>query len=311
MKNMFKTIIFDPPIVPPVMGGKRKGGIIKIGILLPIISLAILSAQSGTEVYLFDLLSVDDKYAIANPVNISNNPGYDNQPSFMKNGRTVLFASTRNGQTDIVSYNIRTKKKTWLTETEGGEYSPLQIGGSNAFSAIRLDPDGYQRLYKYSMYSGKSKELVKDLKIGYHGWVDRDQLVSFVLGDPQTLQHSNVRTGENKILDDTIGRSIHKLPKSGRVAYISKKQNPWTVNTIDLESGSIETMIHTLEESEDFAVTHSGVLIMGKGSALYNFDPYNHTDWVKIADLSDYKLDGITRLAISPKADKIVIVAEE
>jgi hypothetical protein len=32
---------------------------------------------------------------------------------------------------------------------------------------------------------------------------------------------------------------------------------------------------------------------------------------VKIADLSDYGLDGITRLAISPKADKIVIVLEE
>ncbi len=272
---------------------------------------SILTAQSGTEVYLFDLLSIDDKYAIANPVNISNNPGYDNQPSFMKNGRQVLFAANRNGQTDIVSYNIRTKKKTWLTDTEGGEYSPLQIGTSTAFSAIRLDPDGYQRLYKYSMYSGKGKELVKDLKIGYHGWVGRGQLVSFVLGNPPTLQHSNVRTGENKIMDDTIGRSIHKLPNSGRVAYISKKKTPWSINTIDPKKGDIQTLIHTLDGSEDFAVTHSGVLIMGQGSKLYNYDPYNHTDWVQIADLSDYGLDGITRLAISPKADKVAIVVNE
>ena len=83
------------------------------------------------------------------------------------------------------------------------------------------------------------------------------------------------------------------------------------MNTVDLESGEIETTIHTLDESEDFVITHSGVLIMGKGSVLYNFDPYNHSDWVRIADLSNYGLKGITRLAISPKADKIVIVVEE
>ena len=70
-------------------------------------------------------------------------------------------------------------------------------------------------------------------------------------------------------------------------------------------------MIHTLDESEDFAVTYSGVLIMGKGNLLYNFDPYNHTDWVQIADLSDYELDDITRLAISPKANKIAIIVNE
>ena len=279
--------------------------------LLPLLVCTILSAQSATEVYLIDLLSVNDKYAIANPVNISNNPGCDNQPSFTKNGRSVLFASTRNGQTDIVSYNIRNGKKKWLTDTDGGEYSPLQIGSSNAFSAIRLDPDGHQRLYKYSMYSGKSKVLVKDLKIGYHCWTGRGRLVSFVLGDPHTLQLNNIKLNKNKIMDDTIGRTILKLPKSTRVAYISKKNEQWMINTIDPNSGEIKKMIYTLDGSEDFAITHSGVLIMGKGSELYNFDPYNHSDWVKIGDVSNFGLDGITRIAVSPKADKIVIVVNE
>ena len=161
------------------------------------------------------------------------------------------------------------------------------------------------------MISKNSKELVKDLKIGYHLWVGRTELVSFVLGEPVTLQYSNLKTGENKILDVNIGRSIHKLPKSGLVAYISKKQKPWTVNTIDLENGSIKTMVASLQGSEDFALTKSGVLIMGRGSILYSFDPKEQMDWVQIADLSDYGLDEITRLAISPKMDKIVIVVNE
>jgi Tol biopolymer transport system component len=276
-----------------------------------VIILTFINAQTGSEIYLFDLLSVDDKYAIANPVNISDNPGYDNQPSFMKNGRQILFSSTRDGQQDICLYHIKSGKKTWMTDTQGSEYSPLQIGTSNAFSAIRLDLDGTQLLYKYSMYSGKPKVLVKDLKIGYHCWIDRKKLITFVLGDPHTLQLNNIQSNSNRVMDNTIGRTILKLPKSNRVAYISKKEKQWMINQIDPKSGEIEMMIHTLKGSEDFAVTHSGVLIMGKGSELYNFDPYNHTDWVKIGDVSDYGLSGITRIAISTKGDRITIVVSE
>ena len=80
--------------------------------LILLLLITLIYSQTPTEVYLFELSKVNGQYSLTNPVNISNNPGYDNQPSFMKNGRQVLFASTRNQQTDIVSYNIRTKKKS-------------------------------------------------------------------------------------------------------------------------------------------------------------------------------------------------------
>jgi hypothetical protein len=273
--------------------------------------LGILWGQSSTEVYLFDLVSKEDVYAISNPINISNNPGYDNQPSFMKHGRAVLYASTRNGQTDIVSYQIRTGKKTWLTNTEGSEYSPLQIGSGNAFSAIRLDQDGTQLLYKYSMYSKQGKVLIPDLKIGYHGWVDRNRLLSFVLGDPHTLQLSALKEGKNQILDEKIGRSIHKIPKTSLMSYISKQNVPWTINTLDPETGMTDLIIHAFDGSEDFAWTPSGIMFMGGGDILYKYDPNYDQDWVAMADLNDFGLNDITRLTVSPKGDKVVIVVVE
>ena len=42
-------------------------------------------AQPNTEVYLFDLDRTDGKINLSNPKNISNNEGYDNQPSFLDN----------------------------------------------------------------------------------------------------------------------------------------------------------------------------------------------------------------------------------
>ena len=55
----------------------------------------------------------------------------------------MLYASTRSEQTDVVLYHLNTQKQEWrCATTQGSEYSPLRIPGSEAFSAIRLDTTG-------------------------------------------------------------------------------------------------------------------------------------------------------------------------
>lgn len=140
-----------------------------------------LLAQPNTEVYLMDITSEDGKTAFTNLRNISNNEGYDNQPSFYDN-ETILFSSTRNGQTDIAAYNINTGSVTWISNTpEGSEYSPLRIPNSNDISAIRLDTNGLQRLYRYDDLSGESTVIRKNAKVGYHVWHSEDVLVNTIL----------------------------------------------------------------------------------------------------------------------------------
>ena len=120
-------------------------------LLLSAISCIQLHAQQSTEVYLTNLGLEKDSVNINDAINISENEGYDNQPSFLDNDR-VLYAATRNGQTDIVLFHIKDKTLSWITDTpNGSEYSPLKIPGKNAVSAIRLDEDGLQRLYEYNL----------------------------------------------------------------------------------------------------------------------------------------------------------------
>ncbi|MGO4919050.1 hypothetical protein [Maribacter spongiicola] len=103
-------------------------------------------AQQGTEVYVANLDLSTDSLKINEVINISNNEGYDNQPSFFSYEK-ILFASTRNNQTDIALYDVKDKTTTWLSNTpNGSEYSPLKIPGRDAVSAVRLDKDGLQRL---------------------------------------------------------------------------------------------------------------------------------------------------------------------
>lgn len=270
-------------------------------------------AQPNTEVYLFDLKKKGKTFVVSNPRNISANQGYDNQPSFLPNGSAILFTSTQpDGQTDIIKYTIASKQKTKLTSTTGGsEYSPTVMPNNTHFSAILLEKDGRQLLWKYPLTGGKGEIAVPDLKIGYHCWYDQNTLFSFVLGDQFTLQKSSLSTGKNEIMASDIGRSLHRIPKQEAISYIQKhKDKPWVIQSLNPISGETSSIIETLEKSEDMAWTPKGIILMGKGDELFKFDPKRDTTWVKIASLSNYGLKGITRLAISPKGNKVVLVVE-
>ncbi len=179
-------------------------------------------SQSNTEVFLFDLEINYSNIGIKNGKNISNNVGYDNQPSFLDD-RYIVFASTRNEQTDVVKYDSRFNSKIWINSTDGGEYTPLKIPNNNAVSAVRLDKDAKQRLYRYDLGNATSTELIKDLVVAYYTWYNEEIIVSAVIeGEQLNLVSTNIKTGVNKILASNVGRSLHKIPNSNLVSFISK-----------------------------------------------------------------------------------------
>lgn len=199
----------------------------------------VIQAQPNTEIYVFDLIKADSNYTIHNPINVTHqNPGYDNQPYFTDKG-DLLFVSTRQGQTDVARVGMEDFKWTWLTATPGSEYSPTQLPGSTAFSAINLEKDGTQLLWKYPP-NGKPEVIIPDLIIGYHCWFDSKTLVSFVLGDPSTLQVCDSITKACKTYGKNIGRSLHKIPGQPKVSFISKEKEHWEILSLDPASGKTE-----------------------------------------------------------------------
>lgn len=276
--------------------------------LLVIMTPLAVFCQSDTEVYLFDLSTENNQIQITNGKNISNNEGYDNQPSF-QNEHTILFASTRNKQTDILQYNSITGAKKWLSDTkQGSEYSPTQVPKSKYISAIRLDTTGLQYLYRYR--KGKSKAMLKDLKIGYHVWNSRNVLISFVLGEPHRLVVSNLKNNTHYTADTNIGRSLHNIPNSNLVSYISKKNDIWEIRSLDVKTYKTEKIANTVPNVEDMCWLADGSILMGKGKVLYRFDPKKDTEWkiVKLFDKENF--DNITRITTNASNTKLVIAAE-
>jgi len=203
-------------------------------LLLSISCFAPALAQQNTEVFLADLIETKGTVKIGPLTNISNNDGYDNQPSFL-NDDTILFSSTRNNQTDIALYSISTGEKTWISSTpKGSEYSPLKIPNKEAISAIRLDDDGLQRLYQYDIQTGVSEELLKDLKVGYHVWYNDYILVCTILVENRMdLVVANLKEGTNYTIAKNVGRSLHKIPNTNLVSYISKAEDKLELKSLN------------------------------------------------------------------------------
>ena len=273
--------------------------------------------QNATEIYLFDLVKTDDSYILKNPVNISNSKGFDNQPSFTEDGRSILFSSVRNGQMDIAQYEIFDDYRTWLTNTEANEFSPQSYPKKKKhFTAVRQEIDGTQLLYTYSYKNKEPEILIPNLKVGYYLWLNARSLVSFVIDDIETLQVSDFKNKIKYPVQKNIGRSLQKIPYnmdigSNLFSFISKDHEEPEIYAINPKTSDIKYLADPLPDSEDFTWTVDGSILMGNDDQIYKLKPGEDEDWARISIESDLPVKNITRLAVSPNGKKIAVVVDE
>jgi hypothetical protein len=168
-------------------------------------------------------------------------------------------------------------------------------------------------LGKYPLGGGKPTVLIDNLIVGYHAWIDEDRLLLFVLGEPQTLHVYNVKTKEDKVLAERIGRSLHKIPDQNAMSFVHKiSESEWIIKRWDVASSEITTIIKTLSGREDLCWTPDGRIIMSDGMKIYSIDPFKEKEWSEIVIKSGSDLlKGTTRLAIDRKGKKLALVVAE
>ncbi len=272
----------------------------------------LILAQSDTEVYLFDLEVNEGHIGLNNPKNISNNEGYDNQPSFMDD-HTLLYAATRDGQTDILRFDLlKGSLKTWITDTPtGSEYSPLKIPEKSSISAIRLDLDGLQRLYEYDIAVGDANVLLKDLKVGYHVWYNKRMLVCTVLVENgMNLVVANVQNGEVKTIDNNVGRSLLKVPYKTQISYLKKEGEQWKIKTLDPLTLETTTIMDNIPNTQDICWLQDGTILTASGKMVFYANPEKGSSWKPLMHFEDEEIQNISRIAVNESNTRLAFVAE-
>lgn len=272
------------------------------------------AAQGGTDVLVAPFSDIAGRVSVGKPLNVTRRVGYDNQPAFTPDGSTILFTSTRgDGQADIWRVSVRGGAPVRVTRTDPeSEYSATPIPGQSGFSAIRVERDSTQRLWRFDSDGGGAQLVLNALRpVGYHVWIGDATLGTFVLGSrgvPNALVLVDPRTEHADTLARDIGRALVRVPGRDAFTFIQIGNDTSWISEVDVRTKTIRRIAPSPAGSDYHLWSPNGRLIASSGTRLLlRVDDR----WDVLADFAEVGVQGISRLALSPRGDRIAFVAED
>lgn len=267
-------------------------------------------ATPSPDVFLVGIRSQGTSLVLTGVVkNITARPGYDNQPAWSADGRSVYYTSTRDdAQADIYRVDIASGRDARITSTAPeSEYSATLTPDGGAISVIRVERDSSQRIWRFPISGAAPTVLLPALKpAGYHAWANDHTLAVFVLGQPNALVLADVNTQRVDTVARHVGRSLHRIPGTDHISFPQLADSAAAV-VIELDPATRQQSRRAVlpPHVEDYAWTPAGRLVAGEGSRLLQ---WNGTSWALVGDLATAGITQITRLAVSPDQAWIAVV---
>lgn len=191
------------------------------------------------------------------------------------------------------------------------EYSPTPTPDGLYVSCIRQGADGSQNLVKYPVGGGKAIVLIDNHLVGYHIWLDDDRVLTFVLNKASNDMYlHDLSTGIERKLASNIGRCFKNIPNRSAISYIQLDgEGRSEIKSLDTKTLEISRITKSLGKVQDYAWLSKEQIILAQDSKIYSWSPVKN--WSEIFDLSNEDLNGITRIAVNSKRDKIIFISEE
>ncbi|MEM6723931.1 MAG: hypothetical protein AAF598_07830, partial [Bacteroidota bacterium] len=286
--------------------------------ILPALLLLLLPfmgiSQAASNLYIIDMERGNaDFFQFRNPqlLTFDNGQFYNNQP-FLMDSLLFYTASVDTTQTDLYLLDLEAKTRYRMTNSPESEYSPIVMPNGNYLSMVRVSADGNnsQQLWKMPLdLSGGPTVVMDRVKgVGCHEWLSDSLVAIFIVGNPHQLKLFDVYTQRFELIKSNVGRCLHHQD-NGDFFYVDKSlEGAWFIKSVNFDQRRPTlTVVQTLKDVEDFAVTNDGLFLMGKGSKLYKFNAAIDDSWIEIADFTNWGIRNITRIDV--ETDKIVVVS--
>lgn len=282
--------------------------IVALGIMLLPAGLAV-----AQDIYLADLEQSAEGIQLGVPVNITAREGYDNQPSFSPGGKTILFTSLREDETDIFEYRIETGEVTQLTDTpDMPEYSPIPGADDTDFTVVRDNTVPNQSVWRIARAGGVSEwALTSQEPVGYYAFNDRGDVLAW-LRYGFVIQLMIPDKNESRFVTGNAAPSAPKIvPGSDRFSFVHRQANGETwIKVLDPADLSVRPVAPLPGEQIEYAWTMNGGLLAVIDDVLSAW-PVGSTEWTPVADLAGLGLANAYRLMVSPDGTRLAIVADD
>lgn len=277
-----------------------------------------------TDIFVGRIAAFASRPVVGQLENVTNRPGYDNQPSFAPFTSAFYYvAEGETGKTDIRRFDIDSgADEAVFISGDRSEYSPKAVRGG-FISYIQEDPSGeVTRVYKRPADRSAEGAPVADFApLGYYAWLQNGAALGvYYRSDPGSLYTVEVASGDAKLVRKKIGRTL-AMDKTGDHLWFTTivrggKKPVHRLTRYAPATGEIKEYFDLPREVQDFALTigdddeASGVIVANGASLLSRSLTNTEKDWVVIESLEPYGIRNATRIAISDTG-WIAIVGEK
>lgn len=268
----------------------------------------VLAQLPETDLWLFKIKNNKGVLSLAEGKNITSRKGYDNQPFFTPDNKSILFVSIREDkQADIYKYDLSKEVATQLTKTKESEYSPIYTPDGKSFSCVVVEADSSQRLWLYNL-DGTVKKCynVGIDSIGYYSWLSNDTMLYYKLTEPHSLRMYCDKSKEDKWICNKPTRAFKKIP--GNLFLYGIK------DSLQIQYRIYNTVIKRSDEfathksaNEDFIWNKTLGLVKSEGAQLFQYNEKTKS-WSVLFDFASAGIKKITRFAFDKDNKNIVIV---
>ena len=280
-----------------------------LGILF-LLALAPFSAAQilETEVWVGSLDLRDGGFAVSDLKNISNHRGYDNQPSFLPDGQSLLFTTeaVNLDETGLgvhaVRYDLRTGKSTPLPLARGFSPTPASDG------QIMLLREG--GVWLHDSRGKLARALTNTTTAGYFNRFEDETWVLFMNDKDRRIVMYDPRTYELETMITGAITAPYRVPGERAVTFVVQSEDVRTLHRLDVDTKQVTTLATIPFPTGGHHVwTPRGTLFIASGSAIHEWDPRRPAEWPVVHRFESPDLQGITRIALNATADRIAIVS--
>lgn len=293
--------------------------------LLKLVCVSALSLQASTLLAqaptIQNLFVADVKYdhgtiSIGTPRKLTGDRGNNSQPSFMPDGKSILFVARRDttGQSDVYQIDLRSGFETQITHTPENENTPT-VTPDGRLMVIRWVP---ATLFKewgpwvYDMNGTPAEGVLPGPDtVGYYVRVDS---VTFAMMRPKSRPAVALFDTRKKTMTD-YAWPVSNLPPQlvpGRHAISFTQTDSLGRNQIrmlDLRTLQSSLVTPALVGRTVHTWTPKGFVLMAKGNSIYAIKPGAGATWKKVATMNQPDLQAINTYVVSPAGDKVILIS--